>query len=138
MQNVIENKLTIKAPIQTVWKVLTHTQLWWEGMTLDPKLGGEFKEIWDDGEDEKVTSGKILVFDAPNTLQLSWKDEEWPDYTEVTFALKAISEEETELFFKHSGWKVFSPKYAESLMKQHRSGWDFHLEELQEVAETTL
>lgn len=136
MNNSIQQTLIINAPIQTVWKVLTHTQLWWEGMTLEPKLDGTFQEMWDDGEEEKITSGKVLKFDAPNLLELSWKDEEWPDYTIVTFSLKSLNEDETELSFTHNGWEIFSPQVAEKLIKEHIHGWEFHLEELQEVSET--
>lgn len=137
--SILALSVDISRPRPTVWRALTdptEIRLWWDqAVSLEPKLGGRFEERWRDrlGR-EVVTAGEVLGFEPPETLKLSWADEDWSVRTEVTFQLVDY-EAFTALKLRHSGWDRFGPERGADLMRQHEAGWRRHLDALREHAE---
>ena len=85
--NRVELDIAIAVPPARVWACLTDpaaVRVWFgPHMALDARPGGSFREVWRDGVREVVTAGRVLDFDPPSRLVLSWADADWPAETRV-------------------------------------------------------
>ncbi len=99
-------------------------QWWGPGVVIEPKTGGRFEEAWTDVNDrELLTSfGAVLCIKPGRELQLSWKDEDWPAFTQVTFRLETDGEQ-TVFTLIHEGWEGLVGLHVEKLVAKHRAEW---------------
>ncbi|MGE4366695.1 SRPBCC family protein [Thermomonas sp.] len=127
----------IAAPIETVWACLTDAEAvaCWFGahMRLDARAGGGFVETWRDGDRTVTTRGTVLRIEPPHRLDLSWRDDDWPEATEVSIALEPRGTS-TRLRLCHAGWTRLGAE-GEALAEAHRAGWATHLRALRHHAE---
>ncbi|WP_149587120.1 GNAT family N-acetyltransferase [Tabrizicola flagellatus] len=127
--NRIELDIAIDAPPSRVWACLTDpaaVRVWFGAhMALDARPGGGFREVWRDGAREVVTAGRVLDFDPPSRLVLSWADADWPAETRVTLVLNPEGTG-TRLRLTHEGWAALGDG-AKGLAAAHRAGWQAHL-----------
>jgi uncharacterized protein YndB with AHSA1/START domain len=127
----IDLTFAVQATPDTCWQVLTSPELirqWWGGhVQLDARAGGRLEERWSHGDREVVTSGTVLVANAPQRLQLDWADDDWPGETLVEFRFSPVEAGATELRFSHSGWSMFEAERRSALMGAHRDGWSMYL-----------
>lgn len=117
----------IDASPEAVWKALTDpgkiSQWWGEGVKIEPRVGGRFEEPWTDENDRRIlTFGEVLCVEPGRELQLSWKDEDWPAFTQVTFRLETEGEQ-TVFTVIHEGWERLEGLDVEKLIADHRAGW---------------
>lgn len=141
MSLVIEKKTKIFAPKAWIWNALTdpsELENWWsEDVTLDAKVGGRFKEIWeDDNGNEQVATGKVIALQKEKFITFIWQEKSWPK-TVVTECTLRIEEQgkECTLTVEHSGWEQLTEKIQKSTMKEFELGWNYHLQELKSYLE---
>jgi uncharacterized protein YndB with AHSA1/START domain len=132
----------IRAPRELVWRSLTEEERiveWWGGhVSLEARPGGRFAERWTDaGQREVVTSGEVVLMDAPRALELTWADEDWDKPTRVLFRLEEAAEDTTRLTLEHSGWETFPLSAREELVRAHALGWSRHVASLRAYSEGT-
>lgn len=123
------------APVPTVWAALTDAQAfvsWWDKrLSLEPRLGGAFKEVWKNDDGRIVTTtGTVTDFAPPYHLALSWRDDDWAHDTTLKFALSPVGDDKTTLRLEHSGWSAFPEAIRHRLVESHLDGWTFHLRSL--------
>lgn len=127
----------IAATVATVWACLVDPEAvrcWFGGhMALDARPGGGFREEWSVGGRTVVTRGRVLAFDPPRRLVLSWADEDWPAETRVTIALEPEGSG-TRLSLAQTGWEALGGPGA-ALRAAHEAGWRSHLAALRAFAE---
>lgn len=125
----VDLDVLIAAPPARVWSCLTDpasVRAWFgPHMALDARPGGGFREVWRDGAREVVTAGRVLAFDPPSRLALSWADADWPAETLVTLTLRPEGAG-TRLHLTHGGWEALGAG-DEALAAAHRAGWQGHL-----------
>jgi uncharacterized protein YndB with AHSA1/START domain len=80
-----------------------------------------------------TTRGTVLRIEAPHRLDLSWRDDDWPEATEVSMLLESRGES-TRLQLCHAGWARLGAE-GEALAEAHRTGWAAHLRALRHHAE---
>ncbi len=124
----------INVPRDRVWRALTEEEQiaeWWGGyVSLDARPGGRLTERWtDSGGREVVTSGEVVRLNAPQTLELTWADDDWDESTRVLFQLEEAADG-THLTLEHSGWEAFPSSLREELIRAHASGWSQHVAKL--------
>ncbi len=125
----------IRAPRELVWRSLTEEERiaeWWgDHVSLEARPGGRFTERWTDANGrEVVTSGRVVLMDASQTLELTWADEDWDELTRVLFRLEEAADDTTRLTLEHSGWEGFPVSAREGLVRTHASGWSRHMANL--------
>jgi uncharacterized protein YndB with AHSA1/START domain len=116
----------IDAPRDRVWRALTEEEQiaeWWGGyVSLVARPGGRLTERWtDSGGREVITSGEVVRLNAPQTLELTWADDDWDESTRVLFQLEETADG-THLTLEHSGWEAFPSSLREELIRAHASG----------------
>jgi uncharacterized protein YndB with AHSA1/START domain len=81
-------------------------------LTFEPGLDGWLTETYDDGSEFEI--GRITAWEPPHRLQLTWRQASFTDeqmtYVEVTF--EAVSESETRVTVRHSGWDSVPQEHA--------------------------
>ena len=117
----------IDASPEAVWKALTDpgkiSQWWGEGVKIEPRVGGRFEEPWTDENGRPIlTSGEVLSIEPGRELRLSWKDEDWPAFTQVSFRLENEGKQ-TIFTVIHEGWDGLVGLDVEKLVAEHRAGW---------------
>jgi uncharacterized protein YndB with AHSA1/START domain len=139
LSNLIELKITVKASTGEVWHALTdkdELENWWgEGVTLEPKVGGQFKEKWEDDDGNKqLASGKVISVKNKKQITFSWVEKEWPKgaVTECTFEIAEAGPGKSLLMVRHAGWETLPEARRAKILKDFKTGWDFHLKELKE------
>ncbi len=138
MDNRLQLKRTIASSIESIFKALTDPEelkQWFapEGMTtpivnFKPKIGSSYR-ICMQGKDGKqyCSVGKIQELEEPIKLVLSWKWEGVDSKeTLLTFSLKKVDENVTELILIHEGFT------SEKDMGEHKKGWTTALNKLEE------
>jgi uncharacterized protein YndB with AHSA1/START domain len=108
-------------PVETVWKALTDPERladWMGKSVVEPRVGGRFETML---EGLKPMRGRVLVWDAPTTLELQWSNGHAPDST-VRYELTPEGGG-TRLTFTHR----HMPFAASALMMP---GWHVYFERL--------
>lgn len=135
-QNRIQIETLLSVTRERAWELITHQahieQWWGDHVSLEAKAGGRFREVWFDGDKQVITSGNITQYKPPETLHLSWADEDWPGETRVIFTLA----ENPLLMFEHTGWEIHPENKRRKLIKAHADGWSKYLNHLVEYAKT--
>lgn len=140
MQDIVKN-ITIKAPIDHVWRYLSEQdkfEAWMLTMSGAPRLNETFyfrmtpqaDSNWD-GEIRCV----VTRMEAPHTLEFSWSHNEI-DFvdTKVAISLKEV-EGGTEVTLIHSAWDAVQDETVRSKQfADHNEGWDEHLTIWSELA----
>lgn len=136
MKEVIEQTITVKATSGEVWHSLTdrdELENWWgDGVTIEPRVGGQFRERWEDDEGKaQLASGKVTFVKEKKQITFTWREKDWPKeaITECTFLIEDQGAKCT-LTLKHQGWESLPEKNREKLMKDFKVGWTYHLKEL--------
>jgi uncharacterized protein YndB with AHSA1/START domain len=140
--NLIVVCAEIGAPRELLWRALTEKGRiveWWGGhVLLEARPRGRFAERWTDaGGREVVTSGEVIRMEAPQTLELTWADDDWDEPTRVLFRLEETADDTTRLTLEHSGWETFPSPAREELVRAHASGWSRHVANLAVYSEGT-
>lgn len=136
MKDVIEQTITVKATAGEVWHSLTdrdELENWWgDGVTIEPRVGGQFRERWEDDEGKaQLASGKVTFVKEKKQITFTWREKDWPKdaTTECTFLIEDQGTKCT-LTLKHQGWESLPEQNREKLMKDFKVGWTYHLKEL--------
>lgn len=136
MSDTIELTISIRATAAEIWRALTDRddlEEWWsEGVTLEPKVGGKFREAWEDDEGNKqLAQGKVLSAKPNKEIRFSWNEKNWAKdaYTECLIVISDDKKTRT-LTLTHSGWEIFPEAKRAKLIKDFKVGWGYHLKEL--------
>ncbi|MNL14416.1 hypothetical protein D3C87_1353530 [compost metagenome] len=136
MSDTIELSVIIRATAPEIWRALTDRddlEEWWsEGVTLEPKVGGKFREDWEDDEGKpQLATGKVLAVKPNKEIRFTWNEKNWAKdaFTECLISIEDSKTIRT-LTLKHSGWEIFPEGKRAKLMKDFQVGWDYHLKEL--------
>jgi uncharacterized protein YndB with AHSA1/START domain len=132
-----ELEIAIRGPVQRVWQTLVsaeHRAAWWSYLELDPRPGGIVVERWrNDAGRDVTTGGQVLELEPRRRLHCTWRDDDWPAFTEVELELRSDGEA-TYLHLRHVGWERLGEDGAR-LAAAHRAGWRVHVENLKAYAE---
>ncbi|HMK11491.1 MAG TPA: SRPBCC family protein [Acidimicrobiales bacterium] len=117
---VVRKSVTVDLPQQAAFDIFTaKLGTWWpagyhigatdlKDFVMEPRSGGRWYEVGEDGTE--CDTGRVLTFDAPNRVVLSWHiTEQWsydPDpahasEVEVRFVAEAPSRTRVELEHRH-------------------------------------
>ncbi len=136
MSESIELFITVRATVAEIWRALTDAddrENWWgEDVVLDAKVGGSFREPWEDDEGEqKLASGKVTAIKVNKEITFTWKEKDWPANAQTTCTFSIEDKGKTRaLILNHSGWEIFPPAKQKKIMKDFQIGWTYHLQEL--------
>lgn len=126
----IRGVIVIEAPQNGVWRTLTSEETvpqWLGCMRYEARVGAVFfmqqdraKAAADDIAG--ATHCEILALDAPSLFRFSWFVPGFPP-TFVSFALRALSTNSTEVSFTHEGWEAFPPDSIRAIYDGLTGGW---------------
>ncbi|MFS4460483.1 SRPBCC family protein [Bdellovibrio sp. HCB2-146] len=132
----IELSVKIYATSAEIWSALTdkdELEEWWsEGVTLEPKVGGKFREAWeDDRGTSQLATGKVLAVKAKNEIRFTWREKDWPQEAS-TECLIQIEDQKSHrvLSVVHTGWNKLPEGKRAKLINDFKVGWGYHLQEL--------
>lgn len=139
MKEQIELKITVRAGTGEVWHALTDSdelENWWgDGIKIEPKVGGQFREKWEDDEGQsQVASGKVLELKNKKLIRFTWTEKNWPKgaMTECVFEITEAGPGKSTLIVRHSGWETLPTSLRVKTLKDFKTGWTYHLKELKE------
>jgi uncharacterized protein YndB with AHSA1/START domain len=113
-----------------VWEALMQPTLWWnEGVTLQPRVGGQFFEPWSDGVTLHRTTGIVTKIDPPRLLAMTWRDDDWKFETNLTITVTS-QRGGALISLRHIGWEGAPVEMQARLVSDHREGWSGHLRNL--------
>lgn len=132
----VTQKISIRSCSAWIWSALTeHSELenWWgEDVVLESKIGGAFKEIWEnDAGEEQLATGKVLALRKEQFISFTWQERIWPAnaLTECTIRIDDRGAERI-VTVEHRGWETLPEKLQKKSMKDFEIGWSYHLQEL--------
>ncbi|MCD4733501.1 SRPBCC domain-containing protein, partial [bacterium] len=128
-------KLDCKLPLSPaeVWIVLfskSSRRVWWgDRVQLHPEEDSRFREYWRDSDGrDRLSKGRVLELKENALVRLSWKDDDWSEYTEVVFTLTA-EDEGTRLELVHDDFLKLGPKLHYNV-EEYLHGWEALFEDL--------
>jgi uncharacterized protein YndB with AHSA1/START domain len=93
-------------------------------LAFEPRLNGWLIETYDDGSEFEI--GRVTAWEPPHRLEMTWRQASFTEgqvtYVEVRF--EAVSEAETRVTVRHSGW--------DSVPQEHAARHGFPLGEFQQ------
>jgi uncharacterized protein YndB with AHSA1/START domain len=145
----VKKTLAVRAPPEKAFKVFTEGfERWWpKGHTvgtspmaravIEPRLGGRWYEIGEDGSE--CQWGEVLAWEPPARVMLAWRlSTEWkadPNaYSEVEVLFTALPDGTTRVDFEHRKLEGLGAG-AEQLRAQLDGGWAPILADFQAAAE---
>ena len=119
---VIKEKIYIHRKMHLLWKSLVskeNMKLWWK-RNLDFSLeeGAEIMEK----EGEHKVRGYIVSLNKGKEFSFSWKEDEWPEDTLITFKLYP-EPAGTIILLNHVGWEKFPDGERENFVINMRKYW---------------
>lgn len=136
MKNTIELSINVRATAAEVWGALTDSdelENWWsEDVKLEPRVGGQFREAWEDDEGKaQLASGKVTALKPKQEITFSWREKDWPNdvTTLCTFSIKDDKNQRI-ITVLHSGWEHLPENKRAQLVADFSLGWKYHLKEL--------
>ena len=134
---MVDLQIVVSAPRSAVWDAFASEEdrsRWWSYLSLDAHPGGQLIERWRDATgQERTTSGEVLEVEAPHRLRCSWRDDDWPQSTDVELTLRPGADA-TCVRIRHSGWERLGAPGRE-LCLTHVGGWQAHLANLKRFLE---
>jgi uncharacterized protein YndB with AHSA1/START domain len=130
----VVKKVVINAPIEKVWDYVSTAEgigAWFMPNDMEPIEGKEFilqAGSWGN------SACKVTKVNAPNRLSFEWGDQ-WL----ITFELREVTDEQTELTLIHAGWDEnkqteFGQSHGE-VRTRMSGGWDGLVQKLKTVVE---
>lgn len=124
----------IRAEPDRIWRMVTtreESRGFFYETEIEPRIGGRFKLYNDQGE--PITEGKVLVFEPPLRLRVTWKQLSDPDSRpgEVDYLLEPVGGS-TRLTVSNYDDPAPPPEYLD----MGRKGWGFTLSSLKSLIET--
>lgn len=130
----VVKKIVINAAIEKVWNYVATAEgigAWFMKNDMEPIEGKEFilqAGPWGN------SACKVTVVNSPNRLSFEW-GEQWL----ITFELKEVTDEQTELTLIHAGWDEnkqteFGEAHGE-VRSRMSDGWDGLVQKLKTVVE---
>ena len=119
---------TLNAPAEKVWKAITdrdQMQQWYFNIAeFKPEVGFEF--TFDGGSEEKtyVHICKITKVDPGKTLQYSWRYQDYPGNSLVTFELFPEGDA-TRIKLTHEGLETFPTGNKDFARESFTAGWTY-------------
>lgn len=136
MNDEIALGIKVRGTAAEIWRALTDSddiENWWsDEVTLEPRVGGKFQEVWEDDDGNKcLASGKVIALQAKKSITFTWREKDWPkeSQTECTFSIEDEGAHRI-LTVMHVGWKSLPEKSRKQIMKDFHVGWTYHLKEL--------
>jgi uncharacterized protein YndB with AHSA1/START domain len=146
----VRKTIHVAAPIDHAFEVFTAgLTRWWpynfgvgkkpiEKVLMEPRLGGRWLEISDDGTETTVAT--IIVWEPPHRLVMLWQiNAQWkPDATmksEVNVRFVADGAEATTVELLHHKFETMGAEAGASLRKDVDGGWPGLLERFVREAE---
>jgi len=136
----IERFIDIKASVSEVWSLMSTQEgmKQWFGsdIQIDMRIGGKYR--LKNPEKTQVISGEILELISPETIVLSWYEEnsDWVNPTRVMFRIEETSGG-VRVHVTHSGFETIGKQGWKHTYTEYEKGWKRHhlLENLKERAE---
>jgi uncharacterized protein YndB with AHSA1/START domain len=146
----VRKSVRVKAPIAHAFEVFTSgLSRWWphnkgigkkpiQKVLLEPRLGGRWLEISEDGTETSVAS--IILWEPPHRLVLLWQvNADWkPDLSmrsEVDVHFRADGANATYVELVHHKFETMGPQAGASMRKDVAGGWPGLIERFQQEAE---
>ena len=124
----------IRAEPDRIWRAITsreQSRSFFHETEIEPRVGGRFRLL--NGQGEPITEGKVLAFDPPHHLRVTWKELFDPDSSpgEVDYLLEPVGGS-TRLTVANYDDPAPPPEYLD----MGRKGWGFTLSSLKSLIET--
>ena len=148
----VRKTIRVKAPVAHAFEVFTNgLARWWprdhgvgklpiRTVLIEPRLGGRWLEISEDGTETAVAS--IILWEPPHRLVMLWQiNAQWkPDAkmkSEVDVRFLADGAEATTVELVHHKFESMGVEAGASMRKDVDGGWPGLLERYAKLAETT-
>jgi uncharacterized protein YndB with AHSA1/START domain len=134
--------LRIAAPPRRVFEAFT-TEIgqWWRPhqlfpftgrgdgrLAIEPRPGGRFTESYPDGDEFEI--GRVLVWEPPERLALSWRAETFPPGVETSVHVRFEAvDTATRVVVEHLGWDALPQEHVARhtfplfVFQQRLAGW---------------
>lgn len=125
----VHKEVRVAAPQDVAFRVFTaEIGSWWpidrfgmqrdriQGLVFEGREGGRIYERWADGEGEW---GRVVEWDPPNRVLLTWQPTGLPEPTELEVRFVPLSPERTTVHLEHRGWDRWGGEAADE-----RAGYD--------------
>lgn len=133
----LRKSVTVGRPVAVAFEVFTAGMArWWPlarysisqaratSCGIDPFVGGEAYEVRDDGV--RCTWGKVLAWDPPHRLVLSWHPGREPDLAQELEVRFSEAADATRVDLEHRGWQKLGEAAAAS-RESYSGGWEYVL-----------
>ncbi|MBI3998831.1 MAG: SRPBCC domain-containing protein [Armatimonadetes bacterium] len=140
----IRKEIDIDAPIDRVWwfvgtqegnlarhRAESVPNRWeYQDELLEERVGGryELRGVFE-GKPFHIV-GQVVAYDPPRLLALTWREQDWPADTLVTFRLTEEAGR-TRLTVIHSGFENLPPEYRHRAFEEYEAGRQRGFEALQ-------
>ena len=145
VQDAIDQRVTIAAPLERVWTALTDAEQlksWFstDGCKVDLRVGGEIHFHWA----ESIGRATILALEPPSRFVWSWVPGmlEDPDLsldqqpqTTVEFVLEATADGQTVVSSRETGFAAMSAADRDRAFSMNVEGWGFFFDSLKKHLE---
>lgn len=137
----IELSISARASDKEVWRTLTdpdELDEWWgEGVTLQPKEGGIFREEWQDDEGhDQLATGKVLKVIKDKEILFTWQEKSWPKEAQTRCQIRIQPQgAQCLITVSHEGWQTLPEIFRNKTMEDFKVGWTYHLKELKAYLE---
>ncbi len=138
MDDAITKEITVNAPIQTVWEVVTKPDKWLaEKAAVELQPGKKGTVSWSSMGDAPV---EVITVERPHTFAFTWiapdKETHGTEATLITFNLSEV-DGGTLVRVAESGFSKIALTDAEksTLIENHTPGWEYFLTKIRDEAE---
>lgn len=125
--------ITVDVSPHPVWRAFTdprHLSRWWQGMSIDPRVGGSVRETWTEHGHVLQANGEVLAIRSPELIHFRWCEPAWDSPTDVQITI-GPHELGSVIAVVEEGFQRLLA--GESIAQQHQTGWQTHLNALRDV-----
>lgn len=136
----VRKSVTVRQTLDAAFRLFTNDiASWWpverfsvsqartRDVVLEPMPGGRVYELRDDGE--TFDWGKVLVWDPPGRLVLSWHPGDEPDVAQEVEVRFTAMHDSTRVDLEHRSWEQLGADAAK-MRDKYDGGWAYVLDQM--------
>jgi uncharacterized protein YndB with AHSA1/START domain len=126
-QGTLKTEQVINAPVERVWKAITDAaemKKWYFDIArFEARPGFEFKFVAGDEKKQYTHYCRVTAVVPQKKLAYTWKYDEYPVVTEVTFEIEPLPGDKTRVILNHDGLDSFPQDNPSFRRESFAGGW---------------